>query len=208
MRCLSIITVLLCTEPGQVQSINWETAESCQAPWTGQKNLGTWDQWTPSRDSEATKDHPAAWKRAWPLHQWDQLLDAEGNCPSLSFKLADVHLGGLCFLTPFFTSAGPTKSEWSWSEREGAIWLEEEGLRGGVQAHAAGEPAGVCSEGEEPVQQEPHWGSGTARVAIFTVWLYPAQFVTKSLLTAAILLFTSALIYVPVEFSSPCYIKY
>lgn len=53
-------------------------------------------------------------------------------------------------MTGFFT--GPTKSQWSWSEREGAIWLEEDGLRGGVQAYTTGEPAGVRSEGEKPVQ--------------------------------------------------------
>lgn len=38
-----------------------------------------------------------------------------------------------------------------------------------MQAHTTGEPTGVCSEGEEPVQQQPHRGSGTACVAVLTV---------------------------------------
>lgn len=166
MSYLCKITIL-CIEPGQIHPINGEAAESSKAPWTGQKNPGTWDYWTPSRGSEAAKDHPAAGKRAWPLHQWDQQLNAEGSCPRLSFKLTGrcVFFNVFSLVPGFFT--GPTKSEWSWSEREGAIWLEEDGLGGGVQAHATGEPAGVCSEGEEPVQQKPHWGSGADCAAVF-----------------------------------------
>lgn len=38
-----------------------------------------------------------------------------------------------------------------------------------MQAHTTGEHTGVCSEGEEPVQQEPHRGSGTACAAVLTV---------------------------------------
>ena len=147
---------VLCIEPGQIHPINGETAESCKAPWTGQKKPGTRDQWTPSRSSEATKVHPAAGERARPLHQRDQQLDAEGKRPGLEVELTDVLL-----LTPgFSTSTGATKSDWSWSERQGAVWLQKEGLRGGVQAHAAGEPAGVCREGEEPAQPKPPRGSG------------------------------------------------
>lgn len=88
MRC-SCRTGVLCVEPGQIHPVHWETAESCQAPWTGQKNSGARGQRTPPRSSEATKVHPAAGKGARPLHQWDQQLIAEGKQPRFSAHWTD-----------------------------------------------------------------------------------------------------------------------
>lgn len=42
-----------------------------------------------------------------------------------------------------------------------------------MQADTAGEPTGVCCEGEEPVQPDPHRGSGTAAAAVLTVSFTP-----------------------------------
>ena len=61
---------------------------------------------------------------------------------------------------------GATKSGWRGSERDGDIWLEEEGHRGRVQAETAREPAGVCGVWTEPLQQKPHRGSGTNTLLI------------------------------------------
>lgn len=70
--CSLTVLILLSTEHDKSYTVNWETAESCQAPRARQKDLRTWDQRIPPGSPEAAQDHPTAGERKRPLHQWDQ----------------------------------------------------------------------------------------------------------------------------------------